>query len=186
MPAVVTRDGVPTLLHGSMGGDAQVAINLQLIDRMLVRNASPRGRRPRRLGIKLVAGVPYAFVDTSDAWFEPRRRIAVSAAGPGADLVLAGAFALAALASSGAAADVAFQLALGGYIGALMNLNPLLERDGYHVLIDLLGEADLRRRAQRRLLWAIARRGAAQEPRAVSVYAGAALAWDSPQRPSSR
>jgi len=39
----------------------------------------------------------------------------------------------------------------GGYVAALFNLNPLLERDGYHVLVDLLREPGLRRRAGRRL-----------------------------------
>ena len=42
------------------------------------------GRRVRRAGVKLILIFPFGFVDTSDAWFEPRRRrIAVSAAGPG-------------------------------------------------------------------------------------------------------
>ena len=41
------------------------------------------GRRIERAGLKLIAIFPYAFVDTSEAWFEPRRRrIAISAAGP--------------------------------------------------------------------------------------------------------
>ena len=53
------------------------------------------GRRPRRIGVKLVLVFPYAFVDTSEAWYEPRRRrIAVSAAGPITDVLLAGVFAL--------------------------------------------------------------------------------------------
>ena len=44
------------------------------------------GRRIDRAGLKLVAIFPYAFVDTSEAWFEPRaRRIAISAAGPVSD-----------------------------------------------------------------------------------------------------
>jgi putative peptide zinc metalloprotease protein len=44
------------------------------------------GRHIHRAGLKLVAIFPFAFVDTSDAWFEPRRRrIAISAAGPVAD-----------------------------------------------------------------------------------------------------
>jgi gamma-glutamyltranspeptidase / glutathione hydrolase len=42
MPGLVCRDGAPRVLHGSMGGDAQVAINLQLLARLLVGNAAPR------------------------------------------------------------------------------------------------------------------------------------------------
>ena len=40
------------------------------------------GRKIHKAGLKLVMIFPYAFVDTSEAWFEPRkRRIAISAAG---------------------------------------------------------------------------------------------------------
>ena len=56
------------------------------------------GRRVERAGLKLIAIFPYAFVDTSEAWFEPRRRrIAVSAAGPVSDFSLGAVFALCAL-----------------------------------------------------------------------------------------
>ncbi|MGH2910338.1 MAG: hypothetical protein ACRDK8_13720 [Solirubrobacteraceae bacterium] len=94
------------------------------------------GRPVTQAGLKVARIVPYVFVDTTDAWFEPRRRrIAISLAGPASDLTLGGAFAIACLAGGrGAARDVLFQLAFGGYVGALFNLNPLLQRDGYHVL----------------------------------------------------
>ncbi len=53
------------------------------------------GRRVEKAGLKLVVILPYAYVDTSQAWFEPRRRrIAVSAAGPVSDLALGAIFAL--------------------------------------------------------------------------------------------
>jgi putative peptide zinc metalloprotease protein len=111
------------------------------------------GRRVERAGLKLVLIFPYAFVDTSQAWFEPRlRRIAVSAAGPGSDLMLAGAFSLACLvAAPGNVRDILFQLALAGYIGAFFNLNPFLDRDGYQILVDLLREPGLRRRSREQL-----------------------------------
>ena len=65
-----------------------------------------------------------------------------------ADLMLGGAVrAGLRLAAPGSVRDVLFQVAFGGYVGALFNLNPLLERDGYHVLVDLLREPGLRRRA---------------------------------------
>src|SRR4051794_26212938 len=108
------------------------------------------GRRVGAAGIKLVLVFPYAFVDTSDAWFEPRRRrMAVSAAGPVSDFSLGAVFSLLALVlPAGAERDVVFQLALAAYIGGLFNLNPFLERDGYHVLVDLLREPTPRRRAR--------------------------------------
>ena len=108
------------------------------------------GRRVREAGLKLVLIFPYVYVDTSEAWLEPaRRRIAISAAGPISDLVLGGTFALMCLASApGVARDILFQLALGAYLGAAFNLNPFVERDGYHVLVDVLREPGLRERAR--------------------------------------
>lgn len=104
------------------------------------------GRPGERAGVKLVLVFPYAFVDTSQAWFEPRRRrIAISAAGPGSDLVLGALFSLACLLQpAGTVRDVCFQLAFAAYVGALFNLNPLLDRDGYHILADVLREPRLR------------------------------------------
>ena len=50
------------------------------------------GRRVDKAGLKLIVIFPFAFVDTSEAWFEPRRRrIAISAAGPVSDFALGGA-----------------------------------------------------------------------------------------------
>jgi putative peptide zinc metalloprotease protein len=105
------------------------------------------GRPVERAGVKLLLIFPYAFVDTSQAWFEPRRRrIAISAAGPGSDLVLGALFSLACLLQpAGAVRDVCFQLAFAAYIGALFNLNPFLDRDGHHILADVLREPKLRR-----------------------------------------
>jgi putative peptide zinc metalloprotease protein len=137
------------------------------------------GRRSRRIGFKLILVFPYGFVDTSEGWFEPRRRrIAVSAAGPITDGFLAGACSLVALAGAGSARSVAFQLALGAYLGMLLNLNPMLERDGYHALVDVLGEPDLRRRARAQLTRRLAgRSSSAAEPRSVALYGVATLVW---------
>src|SRR5262249_18530761 len=109
------------------------------------------GRRVPRAGFKLVLIFPYAFVDTSDAWFEPRRRrLAISGAGPASDLVVGGGAALLALLlSPGSLREVVFQISLGAYLGAFYNLNPMLERDGYHLLVDILRQPGLRRRCQR-------------------------------------
>jgi putative peptide zinc metalloprotease protein len=108
------------------------------------------GRRVREAGLKLLFVFPYAYVDTSEAWLEPRRRrIVVSAAGPASDLVLGGVFAIAALASEpGTVRDVLYQLTIGAYLGAAFNLNPFIDRDGYQVLVDVLGEPGLRARAR--------------------------------------
>jgi len=137
------------------------------------------GRPISRAGIKVALVFPYVFVDTTDAWFESRRRrMAISLAGPASDVVLGGAFAIACwLAAPGDVRDILFQVAFGGYVGALFNLNPLMERDGYHVLVDLLGEPGLRRRASRRLYGLLSGRGADAPDRRLLVYALASLAW---------
>jgi putative peptide zinc metalloprotease protein len=108
------------------------------------------GRPIERAGLKLMLIFPYAFVDTSEAWFEPRRRrIAVSAAGPASDFTVGAVFSLCCLLlAAGTVRDIFFQLAFAAYVGACFNLNPFLDRDGYHILVDVLREPGLRRRAR--------------------------------------
>jgi len=107
------------------------------------------GRRIHKAGVKLVVIFPYAFVDTSEAWFEPRhRRIAISAAGPVSDFSLGAIFSICCLLVEGTTRDVFFQLAFAGYVGAFFNLNPFIDRDGYHMLVDVLREPGLRKRAK--------------------------------------
>jgi putative peptide zinc metalloprotease protein len=130
-------------------------------------------------GLKLVLVFPYAFVDTSDAWFEPRRRrMAVSAAGPVSDFSLGAVFSLLALVlPAGAERDIFFQLALAAYVGGLFNLNPFLERDGYHVLVDLLGEPTLRRRAREDLRRRLSGRARGSLSPVLARYSAFGLAW---------
>jgi putative peptide zinc metalloprotease protein len=140
---------------------------------------SSYGRRVSRAGVKLMLVFPFAFVDTSDGWFEPRRRrFAISAAGPASDLLVGGVFALGAAFVEGTLRDVLFQLAFAAYVGAFSNLNPLLDRDGYHMLVDWLGEPGLRKRARAHLAAVLSGRGkASDEPRALLIYAVAGVAW---------
>jgi putative peptide zinc metalloprotease protein len=136
------------------------------------------GRPISRAGIKVALVFPYVFVDTTDAWFESRhRRMMISLAGPASDVILGGAFALACLATApGGVRDILFQVAFGGYVGALFNLNPLMERDGYHVLVDLLSEPGLRRRATRHLHEVLSGHGP-PDSRRLLLYAVASLVW---------
>jgi putative peptide zinc metalloprotease protein len=107
-------------------------------------------RRATRGGLRLLMIFPYAFVDTSEAYFEPRQhRIVISAAGPVSDVSLGAAFSfLCAGWPAGAVREVFFQLAFAAYVGAFFNLNPFLDRDGYQILVDVLREPDLRQRAR--------------------------------------
>ena len=47
--------------------------------------------------------------------------------------------------------DVLFQLAFAAYVGAFFNANPFLDRDGYQILSDWLGQPRLRERARAQL-----------------------------------
>jgi Zn-dependent protease len=137
------------------------------------------GRRVRRAGIKVLMIFPYAFVDTSEAWFEPRRRrIAISVAGPVSDLSLGAVFSICCLTlPAGTIRDVVFQLAFAAYVGALFNLNPLVERDGYQILVDLLREPGLRRRAREQLFRQLSGQGRAGDSPVLTRYAAAGVAW---------
>jgi putative peptide zinc metalloprotease protein len=138
------------------------------------------GRKVPKAGLKMVLIFPYAYVDTSEAYFEPsRRRIAISAAGPVSDLSIGGAAALlTVLWPAGTIQDIWFQLSLAAYTGAIFNLNPLLDRDGYHILVDLMREPGLRRRSKD---WMAAKlSGHKAEPDDAGVlatYAVTALVW---------
>ena len=104
------------------------------------------GREVSTVGVGWYWFGPVAFVDTSDMWLAGRgARLAVDSAGVAANLVVAGGAALAAWAVPGpTAAAILWQFALAQYLTVLLNLNPLLELDGYFVLIDALDRPNLR------------------------------------------
>jgi len=137
------------------------------------------GRRVRRAGIKVLLIFPYVFVDTSEAWLEPRRRrIMISLAGPVSDLACGGACSIVGLATGGTWREIMFQLAFGAYLGAFFNLNPLLDRDGYHILVDVVRQPGLRRRARARFAARLAgRQPAPGDNRGLEAYAVASLVW---------
>jgi putative peptide zinc metalloprotease protein len=104
--------------------------------------------------------------------------MAVSAAGPACDLILGGLFALCCLAlPPGAGRDVFFQLAFGAYVAAFFNLNPLLPRDGYQVLVDLLQEPHLRERAREQLFKRVSGRGGGSDSPVLARYSMFSIAW---------
>jgi putative peptide zinc metalloprotease protein len=109
------------------------------------------GREVRRGGFMIYYGMPAFFVDTVDIWLEPkRRRIAVTWAGPHADLIVAGLCSLLALWISdptSLAGTLFFRAAFLGYLSVFLNLNPLLELDGYFILSDWLAIPMLRQRS---------------------------------------
>ncbi|MFN2466386.1 MAG: FHA domain-containing protein [Candidatus Dormibacteria bacterium] len=117
------------------------------------------GRKVPRGGLMVMMGMPYAFVDTTDMWFEGRgARILVSLAGPVATAAMAAFFAVgAAVLPSRPVAGVCFQVAFALYVNTLFNFNPLIPLDGYYALSDWLGRPRLREEATAyftRGLWA--------------------------------
>jgi putative peptide zinc metalloprotease protein len=109
------------------------------------------GRKVKRAGIGWFVITPVAFVDTSDMWLESRwRRALVSMAGPFMNLLLGGMAALVATTTdSSLVSALLWQAAIVSYYLAVINLNPLLEFDGYYILSDALDRPNLREDALR-------------------------------------
>jgi len=107
------------------------------------------GRDVSRGGFMIYWGLPAFFVDTKDIWMEPKgARIAVALAGSLADFVVGGICALTAFLFPHWVGSVfLFKVAFMAYTSILMNLNPLLELDGYFVLMDWLDMPNLRARS---------------------------------------
>ncbi len=98
------------------------------------------GREVRQAGFMIYFGMPAFFVDTTDIWMEAKRgRLAVTWAGPYVNLVCSGLAAIALTLWPGmVGGDFLFQFAFLGYIIVFVNLNPLLQLDGYYLLMDWL------------------------------------------------
>jgi putative peptide zinc metalloprotease protein len=107
------------------------------------------GREVPRVGIGWYWFGPVAYVDTSDMWLEGRwPRIAVSLAGPYTNLVIGSLASIAAwFVPNAVLSAVLWEFALLSYLGVLLNLNPLMEFDGYYIVSDLLEKPNLRPRA---------------------------------------
>jgi putative peptide zinc metalloprotease protein len=107
------------------------------------------GRSVESVGVGWYWFGPIAFVDTSDAWAATRmQRVLVSASGLVMNLLLAAiASTIAFTVHQSIVAVAAWQFALTAYIGVIENLNPLLEFDGYYMLVDLLDRPNLRRQS---------------------------------------
>jgi putative peptide zinc metalloprotease protein len=142
-----------SLLHGGMFARAGVAL-LPLIGIAVLLHelghglaAKAAGAQVDRVGIGWYWFRPVVSVDTSDAWLASReRRMLVDAGGLIVNLLIAGlAGAVAYLAQRGSSTSaIAWIFALWSYIAVLRNLNPLLEYDGYYLLMDWLEEPNLR------------------------------------------
>ncbi|MBI4493512.1 MAG: cyclic nucleotide-binding domain-containing protein [Chloroflexi bacterium] len=142
------------------------------------------GRSVRRAGLMLYYGLPTAYVDTTDVWMSPRRlRLLASFAGPWTGLVLGGVCALVVLLlPESPVGAVLFAGSFVFLVDNLLNFNPLLELDGYYLLVDLVERPMLRARALgfvRGPLWAKLwrRRQLTGEERFFALFGLASAAW---------
>ncbi|HAF09402.1 MAG TPA: hypothetical protein DCK98_04895 [Chloroflexi bacterium] len=106
-------------------------------------------RHVRRFGVAMYYLFPCFYVDSTDMTLGSRgQRIVVSLAGPFAGLTTAAACAVAAAALPGTlAGELAFKAASLFVFQFIFNLLPILELDGYHVLVDAVDAPFLRQRA---------------------------------------
>lgn len=117
------------------------------------------GREVKEAGLSFYLGTLAAFVNTTDMWMEPDRqhRMAVSWVGPYSNLILGAACSLGIFLSPWPEVDVVLtSLATVNFLLVFTNLNPLLEWDGYYMLMDYLEIPCLRRRSLnfvRKQLW---------------------------------
>lgn len=103
------------------------------------------------LSLLLLTPVPYVDASAATAFADKRKRIVVSAAGIAVEALLgSAALVLWLLLEDGWARQLAFAVAfIGGVSTLLVNANPLLRLDGYHVLCDALELPNLAPRSQR-------------------------------------
>lgn len=106
------------------------------------------GRRVRRLGLMIYYLFPAAYVDATDMAMASRgQRIVVSLAGPIGGATVGAICAFIAAFEGGIVGSIAFQGASLFTFQLALNLVPILELDGYHVLVDLLDAPFLRQRS---------------------------------------
>ena len=100
-------------------------------------------------GLVFYFGLPCFFIDATDAWMAPKRqRIIVALAGPYSTTLFSSVMVVVlSLFPDFPGSNMLFKIALWGYVSALINLYPLLEFDGYYILVDVLDIPMLRRKA---------------------------------------
>ena len=106
------------------------------------------GRRVRRLGVMIYYLFPAAYVDSTDMAMATRgQRIVVALAGPIGGATVGAICAFIAAFEGGVVGSIAFQGASLFTFQLVLNLVPILELDGYHVLVDVLDMPFLRQRS---------------------------------------
>jgi CRP-like cAMP-binding protein/Zn-dependent protease len=151
---VLVRGGTFSLSGSSVAGEFLILLTLNYVLTFLHELGHALvivhyGRKVKAAGFMVYFGSPAFFVEASDAlMLDRRQRIVQAFAGPFAELMVAGAASLFALAFPEAAiSSVLYKFAVLNYFVLFMNLVPLLELDGYWILSDLIQVPDLRPRS---------------------------------------
>jgi len=106
------------------------------------------GRRVRRLGLMIYYLFPCAYVDATDMAMASRgQRIVVALSGPIGGATVGAICAFVSAFEGGIVGSIAFQGASLFTFQLVLNLLPILELDGYQVLVDLLDAPFLRQRS---------------------------------------
>ena len=154
----LTEAGDPTLQLVTINGSYVAGILALTVLQVLSISVHEAGhalairhykRHVRRFGVAMYYLFPCFYVDSTDMTLGSRaQRIVVSLAGPFAGLTTAAACAIAAAALPGTlAGEIFFKAASLFVFQFVFNLLPILELDGYHVLVDAVDAPFLRQRA---------------------------------------
>jgi putative peptide zinc metalloprotease protein len=113
--------------------------------------ATRYGARVASMGVSFLVMFPVLYTDTTAAWRlrSRKQRLAIDCAGVSAELMVASiSTMLWVVLPEGSLRSIVFILATSSWIMSLaVNLNPFMRYDGYYVLADLLGVANLQPRA---------------------------------------
>lgn len=113
--------------------------------------ATHYGVRVSHMGVAFVVLWPMLYTDTSESWKlrSARQRLAISAAGIGVEMALAGLSTLAwALLDDGPLRQAMLYLATTGWVLSLaLNASPFMRFDGYFILSDMLDFPNLHERS---------------------------------------
>lgn len=133
-----------------------IAINFTIVVHELAHGYTTKffGKKVANFGVGWFWIGPIAFCDTSDMWLASKQqRVAVDCAGIFVDMLLGSLAAIAVLLVTNPFLIIFLWLfAFYKYLFAFVNLNPILEFDGYYLLMDISGKDNLRESS---LVWLI-------------------------------
>ena len=141
------------------------------------------GRKVHKAGLLVYFGWPAFYVDTTDMWMESKwKRIVVSVVGPWAEVIVAGVISILLLIFPGIFGQaLLFKFAMVSYVSVFVNMNPLVEWDGYFIFMDLLGIPCLRKRSlyfiQQTLWKKLGREKFTKKEWLYTVFGGLSAVW---------